>query len=237
MPYRFLDLTQVALRAEQKQKMISHELSNPRNISFSISHKSYFGTARRQILRSQCHLTAWYIAFSISPSHILGRTEGRKYCRWVSLNDGTSLYRLHSSRICGVQKAENRFSDLFNHLKHRFSDFTIVAYCEIQKSENEFQGFSTTWNFAIPTLPVSHFATFRRQIMSSQIHSNTWNITSSKSSKSLFGCQEVRKWVRMAYRHFEASLYRLQPSRNQADNKTENEIKNSLMSHIVWARE
>jgi hypothetical protein len=35
------------------QKMISH--GPPRNIAFSASHKSYFGTARSQILSSQCH--------------------------------------------------------------------------------------------------------------------------------------------------------------------------------------
>jgi hypothetical protein len=29
------------------------------------------------ILSSQCHSTTWYIAFSISPSRILGRSEGK----------------------------------------------------------------------------------------------------------------------------------------------------------------
>jgi hypothetical protein len=38
--------------------------------------------------------------------------------------------------FCGGQKAEYRFSGLFNQLNHRFIDLTKFAFCGIQKAEN-----------------------------------------------------------------------------------------------------
>jgi hypothetical protein len=58
---RFIELVQVAFRMIRKQKMISHWLWTPRIIAFSTSQMSYFGTARRQILRSHYQLKYRFI--------------------------------------------------------------------------------------------------------------------------------------------------------------------------------
>jgi hypothetical protein len=49
--------------------------------------------------------------------------------------------------------------------------------------------------YCFSTLPKSHFATSRREIMSSEGHSTTWNIASSTSSKSHFWMPRMQKMI------------------------------------------
>jgi hypothetical protein len=67
--------------------------------------------------------------------------------------------------------------------------------------------FTTSWNITSSTSPKSFYKTCSRQIMSSQGHSPTWNITFAISSKLLFECQECCKFVQMAFRHHETLLH------------------------------
>jgi hypothetical protein len=65
----------------------------------------------------------------------MGRPEGFNYCCGVCRNDETSLYRLNPSRILWQQDG---LKGIFDHLKHRFIDFTKVEFCDIPQEENEF---------------------------------------------------------------------------------------------------
>jgi hypothetical protein len=73
------------------------------------------------------------------------------------------------------------------YLKHHLCDFIQVAFFRSTAYREWFhKGNSTPWNIASSISQKSFFKTSKGQIMSSQVHSPTWNIIFATSSKWLF---------------------------------------------------
>jgi hypothetical protein len=89
----------------------------------------------------------------------------------------TSLNRLHESRYLVVHKADNEISGPFAYLKHRIEDIVKITFFNIVDAENDFTLHLYTLKHRFIDFTQEVYFTLRRQIMSSQGDTPTYNIT------------------------------------------------------------
>jgi hypothetical protein len=131
-------------------------------------------------------------------------------------------------------------------LKHRFFDFTKVAFATSRRQLMSSEDHSTTWNTVYSTSSKWHFLMPSRQKMIPHGLSTAWNIALSTTRKSHFGPNirgkmkspiheclilcglQSRKFVRRAYRPLEILLSRHHPSRIFGRPEGRNEISETF---------